>query len=335
MTDEPAAPDSQEWQIGRAGHGVSIPVHERIDVVVDQCRNFETFAPDSVIMLHVSMTATFEVAALDQALNAAGCRRTMINPVRIATQWGSILAAHLANVRALADVCAPNATISLNASNDMMLRSLTGEDATQPRFEQRKIEPTSVWFTGRQFARSPAFFALLHELGCRRAIGSQIEGSSYPLATLLRLADRMELQRQLVVDMPSVAEEVVFPTWGLQQLGTPRARPFILFRPSLLVGAAGVATPRFLRNGYIVDTAQKAANRVGTRMFSPDAAARDIAAIAAGRQLVATGWPNGASDTGPIVFHGIKRIARRYDDPLRERIRKVTEAEHARQNGKA
>lgn len=332
----PPAHDDDMIENKRYRHAISILVHEQIEVVIDQCLNFEAFAPDSLIMLHVSASASFEKGPLQKGLEESGCRRTIVNPVSLPTGWGSIINAHLANIRALEAFCHPHAMIALNASNDMLLRRLSAQnEADSARFELREISPTSVWYTGRQFGQSAAFSALVRKLGCSQMVGSQIEGSTYPLDTLLRLADRMEPMRELLPELPGVAEEVVFPTWALQHLGEPRRQPFILFRASRMTGLAARLIPPGMRGGGRADIAQKAANRIASYLFPPDAARGDIDAVAAGRPLAPAAWPHGLGRSHPAIFHGIKRIARRYDDPLRTYIRTHTSIERARQDSDA
>ena len=320
----------------RYRHAISILVHEQIEVIIDQCLNFEAFAPDSLIMLHVSASASFEKACLQKGLDESGRRRTIINPVSRPTGWGSIIDAHLANIRALDAFCHPHAMIALNASNDMLLRRLSAQsEADGPRFELREISPTSIWYTGRQFSQSAAFSALARKLGCSQMVGSQIEGSTYPLDTLLRLADRVESLRELFLELPGVAEEVVFPTWALQHLGEPQKQPFILFRASRMTGLAACLIPPRMRGGGRADIAQKVANRIESYLLPPDAARGDINAVATGRPLTPAAWPHGLRRSRPAIFYGIKRIARRYDDPLRTYIRTHTSIERARQESDA
>jgi hypothetical protein len=307
-------------------HGISILVHEHIDVIVDQCRNFETFAPASAIMLHVSESAEFEKADLSAALAAADCKRTFVNSVSLSTRWGDLIGAHFANIRALAPKCVPSAYIALNASNDMMLRHLPPDEGKcGPRFELREVGPASLWYTGRQFGSSTAFAKLLRELGCDRPVGGQIEGSSYPIKMLIELADQIEPIRALLSELPPVAEEVVFPTWAFAQSGPPPLRPFILFRAPRLAGAALRIVPRPLRRTAIADVMQKVANRIHQHVAPADASLRDIEAIISGRKITPVSWPNGWSERVPMVYCGIKRVSRRFDDPLRTRIRAHTD----------
>ena len=71
-----AAPSSPSARQDRPlRHAISLLVHEAVPVIVDQCRNFECFAREALIMIHVSPSASFAPQALVDALAAAGCAR--------------------------------------------------------------------------------------------------------------------------------------------------------------------------------------------------------------------------------------------------------------------
>ncbi|MFM5932091.1 MAG: hypothetical protein ACKOPQ_14385 [Novosphingobium sp.] len=309
------------------GHGISLLVHEKIAVIVDQCVNFETFAPDSVIMLHVSASADFSRDDLVAALAQQGCKRCIVNPVSAPSAWGSIIAGHLANIEALAAYCPPEAHISLNASNDMLLRRLPADEGSSGlRFEEREVSATSLWYTGRQFGRSPALRSLFDRIGIDRAIGSQIEGSGYPLGLLTELAGKLRDCGAMLAALPDCSEEVIFPSWARQHLDRARAHPFVLFRSSRLTGLGAAILPRAVRRTPLADLSQKAMNRIEAKTRSPNAHPADVAALIAGQAIAEPGWPHAMANLGPRAFFGIKRVPRHIDDPLRCLIRKHTDA---------
>ncbi|MFM5906265.1 MAG: hypothetical protein ACKOPO_01535 [Novosphingobium sp.] len=302
-------------------------MHEKIDVIVDQCVNFETFAPESVVMLHVSASADFARDDLAAALVKQGCQRSMVNPVSAPSAWGSIIAGHLANIDALGAYCAPDAHISLNASNDMLLRRLPPDEGSCGlRFEEREVSTSSVWYTGRQFGQSPVLRSLLDRLGIARAIGSQIEGSGYPLGLLTELSGQLRHSGDMLSALPACSEEVIFPSWANHHLGAARGHPFVLFRSSRLTGIGAALLPRPLRQTGIADMAQKAMNRIEAKTRSPNASLDDIEAVIAGREIAEPGWPHAMANPGAQRFLGVKRIPRSFDDPLRCMIRRHTDA---------
>lgn len=305
-------------------HAISLLVHEQIAVVVDQCLNFETFASAALIMIHVSPAASFAREALIEALKQAGCVRSMVNPISVRSVWGALTEAHLANVRALRAHCDANTIVSFHASNDMLLRSLPDfAPGTAPLFDELAVTPESTWFTGRQFGQSAAFAALLDRMGCRSGCGSQIEGASYPYGMLSDLAATLEGESKLLAALPSASEEIVFSTWARCRVGPPGGVPYVLFRSSGLLAAGAAILPGALRSTWVGDVLQKGLNRIELRLSSPYARPADVEDLIAGRN------PKGVAPTasGEPAHYGIKRIARTYDDPLRERIRRHTLAQ--------
>lgn len=299
-------------------HAISLLVHEQVEVVVDQCLNFEVFAPAALIMIHVSPSATFARQALAEALSRAGCTRSLINPRSVPSAWGALTGPHLANIRALAPHCDADTIVSFHASNDMLLRRLPDFPPGQTAlFDQFDVSPHSTWYTGRKFGQSAAFAELLQRLDCPQGCGSQIEGASYPYGLLRELAERLGDADDLLAALPDASEEIVFSTWARCRMGEPTGAPYVLFRNSGLLAAGAALLPRPLRASPLSDLLQKALNRIEGRFASPFARPEDVEALIAGSPGTAPG------------HYGIKRIARLYDDPLRQRIRRHTLAQSA------
>lgn len=309
---------------GHYPHAISLLVHEKIDVIVDQCVNFEVFAPDSIVMIHVSAGAAFTPDDLRTVLRDAGCARCIVNHVSLKSAWGSIIHAHLANIGALGEHLAPGATVSLHASNDLLLKPLPAFASTDGYFELRQISRRTLWHTGRQFAASDQFRALLAALGCTQAYGSQIEGSVYPYSMLYALCEAVSPLKAMVAALPAIAEEVLFPTWAARHLGQPVARPYVLFRPDALTPLGLKLVPPDLRGTAAADVLHRGLNRAVNAFQSPNASAADVSRIIADQPLRLHTWANGGAPMSPQRFLGIKRIARDIDDPLRQRIAAYT-----------
>lgn len=305
-------------------HAISLLVHEKIEVIVDQCLNFEVFARDSIVMIHVSAGATFTQGQLRAALCDAGCTRCIVNDVSVKSAWGSIIHAHLANIGALGDHLASGATVSLHASNDLLLKPLPAFAPTDGYFELRQISHRTLWHTGRQFARSEVFRALLAALGCTHAYGGQIEGSVYPYSMLHSLYEVVSPLKEMVAALPAISEEVLFPTWAARHLGAPVARPYVLFRPDALTPLGLKLVPPDLRGTDAADVLHRGLNKAINAFQSPNAAAADVSRIIADQPLGLRTWANGGAPMSPQRFLGIKRIARNIDDPLRRRIAAYT-----------
>lgn len=321
---------AEEPGFARVQHAISLLVHEQLPVIIDQCINFETFAPHSVIMIHVSASGSVSQTEVREALEKADCRRCFVNDVSHASDWGSIINGHFANIWALQPILDSSAYVSLHASNDMLLSELPvfGSGA-QSRYEMRSVSASSLWHTGRCFAQSEALPVLLQALGCKRAIGSQIEGSTYPFEALLALATAIEPHGAILAALPRIAEEIIFPTWALEWIGPPADTPYVLFRPTILPALGISLMPDSLRSSALSNVVHRALNRIEMKVVQPNARLADVEAIMAGKRVAVAAWAQAAPPRPPQIFHGIKRIERKIDDPLRQRIAVYTAAHRA------
>lgn len=304
---------------------ISLLVHEQCQVVVDQCRNFETFSSDTIIMIHVSPSSNFTAEELSKSLIESGLNRCFINPKSVPTQWGRIIGAHLSNIEELAKVCEPDTIVSFHASNDMLLLSLPSLDHGASLYEAREVSRTSLWSVGRACARSPTFSTWSAMLGCPEAIGSQIEGSAFPLGMLAELAARIAALPEILDMLPAIAEEIVFATYAHNHLGPASGLPYVLVRPSIINTWPSLITPRPLRATTAGELLVKVIRRLSGPLNPAGIDPADVEAIIAGKSILVPGWPHGLPPQHSRQFHAIKRIERRFDDPLRVRIRAHTE----------
>ena len=74
-------------------------MHEKPEVVVNQMQNFARYLPEAKVVLHVSKDAKFSVNELEDVLKKANVSHALVNPTQVETKWGSIIQAHLANIR--------------------------------------------------------------------------------------------------------------------------------------------------------------------------------------------------------------------------------------------
>lgn len=317
---------------GPVRHAISIPVHEAPAIIAEQCRNFELFAPQALIMLHVSTGATFSPAALADELTFAGTTRTLINPQSVPTRWGQILPAHLANIRALAPYCDALTTVSINASNDMLLAPLPEMGvAGLALFERREISPSAVWVMARQWSADSRLAPLLAALDCPKPVGGQVEGVSLPYSLMAELADRLEAVPDVLENLPPIAEELVFSTMAAARLGKPSGQPYIWFRKHTIPGLSNYVVPRPLRGTPIGRAVVGIGNRISSRVDPSEGSFRDFRRIADGQPL-APGWRwMGFPPAPPTRYYGIKRVDRRADSPLRQAIAAYTETRRGAQ----
>lgn len=102
----------------------SMTVHEALDCVVDQARNFARFAPGAAIVYHVNRSAPFDINALAEALAPVTGLGLYVNPDRLEVAWdnGTILRAHVSNLNAVAVRELGHRRVSFEASNTLFVR---------------------------------------------------------------------------------------------------------------------------------------------------------------------------------------------------------------------
>ena len=59
---------------------ISIPVHEKPEVIVNQMQNFARYLPEAKVVLHVSKDAKFSVNELEDILKKANISNALVNP---------------------------------------------------------------------------------------------------------------------------------------------------------------------------------------------------------------------------------------------------------------
>ncbi|WP_036172047.1 hypothetical protein [Massilia sp. 9096] len=321
---------------------VSLPVHTRPGVIAGQLANFAAFLPDARVVLHVSANARCALHELERVLAGAGCTNAAINGLRLRTDWGDILPAHLANldwIRRHAPQCT---RICLHASNDMLVRPGLGRYlACEGNFlHQRPIRPGSRWRFAKAALADAALQALCRRLGEVPAplVGSQVEGSSYEAGLLYEVAAILGSAARAAAPVAYPREEVWLSTVaharGARVAGTPYVfsevhrfdRSFwrVLRIVDPLIGRPGDARylPRraleflMIRSGF---------HRIDRRLV-------DLIAADAADTLAPHEWlsddPHGASRWRVFDRHGlygVKRVPRRPGHRLRRYIDQLSE----------
>jgi hypothetical protein len=210
---------------------VSLPVHTRPAVIAGQLANFAAFLPAARVVLHVSENARFTPGQLEAALVASGCTNAVINPQRLATGWGNILLAHLANIAWIRRQLPACTRICLHSSNDMLVRCGLGSHLDRAGggnfLHHRPIRPGSRWrFSAAALGDSP-LLALRKRLGDVPALGSQVEGSSYDAALLYEIADIVKHAARQPAPLAYPREEVWLSTVAHARAARVAGTPYV------------------------------------------------------------------------------------------------------------
>lgn len=310
---------------------VSLPVHTQPLVVAGQVRNFTRFLPQATVLLHVSRNARFEMGQLTRALLDRGCGNVLINPTRIATDWGNILDAHLTNVAYLRSRGDAD-RICLHASNDMLVRpGLAAHLRGGHNFcHRRLVRPGTRWRFGAAALADPCLTRLRRRFGHLEVIASQIEGSCYEAEVLYAIADLIRTQPLLPAPLAYPREEVWFSTLAHALQARIDGTPYIfselhrfdrvywqLMQHVDPVIGHGTAMSDFLRRAIEYALIKTNFHRISKRWV--DAVARDDVSRLAPYQTLSDGnsiWRIYEQHG----LYGVKRVPRRAASPLRQYI---------------
>lgn len=204
---------------------ISIPVHEKPEVIVDQLCNFERFFPSAKIVLHLSKNANFSVQEFLDYINANQIRNTLVNPIQVETHWGGIIQAHIANIRYI--ISQRDAQkIVFHSSNDMLIMSGIEEYISNKSnvFHQRKCQSNSYWWVARRATKDSKLKGYFDN----NIYASQIEGSMYEIDLLKELIDDIDsgkLQLDSKIFYPR--EEIIFSSFAHKKGVKPEGLPYI------------------------------------------------------------------------------------------------------------
>lgn len=311
---------------------ISLPVHTRPAVIAGQLKNFAAFLPGAQVVLHVSAQARFTQAELEAALAQEGCGNARINPQRLATGWGNILLAHLANIAWIRRHAPQCARICLHSSNDMLVRAGLAQhlERAGSLLHTRPIHPGSRWRFAAPALADPALAAVCRRLGNAPLIGSQVEGASFEAAVLYDIADILRHAARQAAPLPYPREEVWLSTAaharGARIGGTPYIFSEVHRFDRVFWKVLGVVDPLIGRRGDPLWLPRRALeflmirsgfHRIGRRMV--DRIAADLA-----DQLAPYEWLSDGEASwrvfDPHGLYGVKRVPRRPDAPLRRYI---------------
>lgn len=176
--------------IGHVKLVISIPVHEKPDVIRNQIENFQKYIDDMCIVLHVS-SGFFERYDIKPLENLEG---VYINPSHLDTKWADIIHTHLSNFHFISDVLDFDYFV-LHASNDMYIRKGFTEYVQNydAGFNIRKvIKKYSHWWPGDMALEDRQLRAMMEDCGQTMIIASQVESSFYKKEIMQKVAEIIE-----------------------------------------------------------------------------------------------------------------------------------------------
>lgn len=156
---------------------VSIPVHEKPEVINDQIRNIKKYIQKPVVVLHVS--ESFYEKYNESEINTGD--DVYINPTHLQTQWGGIYQTHVSNFQYIKNKLDFDYFL-LQASNDAFVKKGIENYISQYKagINCRVLwQHDSRWWPCSCANDDFALKKIMNLLGVTRIIASQVEGSFY------------------------------------------------------------------------------------------------------------------------------------------------------------
>lgn len=263
---------------------ISIPVHERAEVVIDQICNYKFFCPDCGIVLHISNGFNWKDSLLsekDFLAVLSTFEKVFVNPTRLNTSWGDIVHTHVSNFEYVSTLTEFE-YFSLGSSNDLFVRHMPPisdcDACSNLNASPDKIKSWLSWY--QKVVDDGYLYKVLDYLGVGFSYTrkNQIEGSSYKKEIFQKVVD--------VVNKVYNYEDV----WNKDRIIYPREE---IYYPTIVNflnkdGALKVIQPNYVRVFW------------GNKGILPSE--QQITDIAQGKV--------------PMIY-AVKRITRKIDDPSR------------------
>ncbi len=196
---------------------ISIPVHERPEVVRDQVENVLRFNPSSFVVLHVSREFPKPFLSLKPLFEES--ERVLVNPERFSSSKQGLVKIHLSSYNYARKQREFDGFV-IQASNDLYVRA--GAEAYAGRFDAIMrpvpLPNDSTWHHAKPAMTDP-IFKLIPNLGVH---ASTAEGTCYPVALMDKMAGLLSGYAGPATPYPD--EETVLPTLAMsltQKHGLP------------------------------------------------------------------------------------------------------------------
>lgn len=161
---------------------ISLLVHEKLEVILDQIGNLRKFAPDAGVVIHLSRQFTEAEPDAQRALSKL--ERVWVNPNPLYTCTGLVLKCHISNFLHAQEAGVEFSHFCLHASNDLFVRKGV-EDYIKSRnygfFRHDPFNGSNFTNWRKSFRQDRAYRKLMMASGTMvTRYASQVEGSFYP-----------------------------------------------------------------------------------------------------------------------------------------------------------
>lgn len=198
----------------------SIPIHHRLEVVVDQILNFMHFNPNCAIVLHISQSFDFNNSGITyeqfkKIVQSEG--NVYINPKRVRTGFYDIIQAHLLNFKYINEIVDFH-LFSMCASNELFINEGLYDHIKKYTYgvEFLEIKDNKRWFVNIPALDDKDLNEMLKEAGGTQIIGSHIEGSFYERSLFNKICNFIiNYYDYSKMEVKYAREEVYFSTLAL------------------------------------------------------------------------------------------------------------------------
>lgn len=319
---------------------VSIPVHEKPDVINDLIENIKTYIEHPIIVLHIS--AGFYKNYNENEIHLDS--DTYINPMHLQTTWGNIFQTHVSNFQFIKNLVDFDYFL-MQASNDMFVKK--GIEKYIEQFDagvdcRILWQHDSKWWPCSCAYEDATLQKIMRYIGVTRILGSQVEGSFYRKAIFEYVAntiDSLITQEDCRKFNLYGREEIYYPTIASKIMDYGRCGYPTTFsevhRFDRWIWEIRTIMEKFYKFGLKMFISQNLLNRMegkvnqwlfDTRWYK--LTKRDINAIICDDQKYLmkneslNDYP-GYWEINDGHYYSVKRVPRNYDDPIRVYIRNL------------
>lgn len=168
---------------------LSLPVHERPDIVADQIANLRRFCPEALICLHLSAGYEGDPAPFQALATVPG---VLFNPRRLDTVRDcGLFHVHVSNFLHAISAHPELGRVCLISSNELLVRHGLAEhlDAYHAGAQVQVYDPATDWHLfAKRVDTLPEIAELLRFLGLPTIFGGQAEGQFYDANLFLDIA---------------------------------------------------------------------------------------------------------------------------------------------------
>jgi hypothetical protein len=305
---------------------ISLLVHEKPEVILDQLENFKRFAPGCVVVMHLSQGFTPPDEFLDAVKKLGDVR---INPVSVPTNKVNLLCPHLENIKLIFDLEPdPEDLLAFHASNDLLVRpGLIDyiQPCTAGYFKDGILDSKRDSSSAAKIQADKDFMDLLTRLQIKTIIWSQVEGAFFKIRHLRQAVEWIDGSgMDMRVKRGYFAEEVILPTLIHKMIGmdsNPCVVPsYVLSEVSFLVKYVEWRR-RLFGYTFIALVFGRTLKVLGPRKITK-CLVRGIRSGKLGAYGV-FGYSNGNLRYNAGTVFGVKRVDRQVDNVLRVYIRSL------------